>query len=287
MLFFNFLWIVISAYAQSQPLENDPLILEQISLYHADQITEYRAANISVFSDEHSAYPPDLKVPDIFNTFVLKLPFAPNLNIKCQQGNNNLHWGGQGASHGPDKALRYSLDLNILGDVSGTPILPAAPGVAFVYGNARPIDEGENGVTDGSAWDNGGLGNIVAIDHGNGVATLYSHLDEIFVISGQIIDDQTPLGIVGRTGGSGGYAHLHFQVHQLSQPIQALAPGFTNDEFNAYYNQTFGVTIPFKMHAYNYSTLLQAWQEKVLDSRLVESDFYSSLLSITPEYNNY
>ena len=63
---------------------------------------------------------------------------------------------------------------------------------------------------------NGGYGNYVQIDHGNGLNTLYAHLASITVSVGQSVKAGTQVGKIGATGnivssGGGGY-HLHFSV---------------------------------------------------------------------------
>ena len=60
---------------------------------------------------------------------------------------------------------------------------------------------------------NGGYGNEVMIDHGNGVVTRYGHIvdDGILVYSGQSVGVGTNIARVGSTGDSTG-CHLHFEV---------------------------------------------------------------------------
>jgi murein DD-endopeptidase MepM/ murein hydrolase activator NlpD len=59
-----------------------------------------------------------------------------------------------------------------------------------------------------SGWM-GGYGNLVVVDHGNGLSTAYAHLSAIYA-SGGVGQGQT-IGAVGTTGSSTG-CHLHFEV---------------------------------------------------------------------------
>ena len=58
---------------------------------------------------------------------------------------------------------------------------------------------------------NGGYGNYVLIDHGNGRSTLYAHMSSIAVKAGSSIRQGDTVGYVGTTGKSTG-PHLHFEV---------------------------------------------------------------------------
>lgn len=58
----------------------------------------------------------------------------------------------------------------------------------------------------GSGWT---LGNYVVIDHGNGIYTLYAHLNTISVSAGQTVAKGKVLGGMGQTGQATG-VHLHF-----------------------------------------------------------------------------
>jgi murein DD-endopeptidase MepM/ murein hydrolase activator NlpD len=54
-------------------------------------------------------------------------------------------------------------------------------------------------------------GNMVLVDHGQGVFSLYSHLSQINVVPGDMVDQKTVLGLTGTTGMAGG-DHLHFSI---------------------------------------------------------------------------
>lgn len=57
----------------------------------------------------------------------------------------------------------------------------------------------------------GGYGNLVIIDHGNGLSTRYGHNYSVYVKTGQQVTAGTPIGRCGSTGNSSG-THLHFEV---------------------------------------------------------------------------
>ncbi|MDX2243112.1 MAG: M23 family metallopeptidase [Leptolyngbyaceae cyanobacterium bins.302] len=62
----------------------------------------------------------------------------------------------------------------------------------------------------------GGYGLAVAIDHTKGTQqTLYAHLSEVFVKSGDVVKQGDVIGRVGSTGNSTG-PHLHFEFRQLT-----------------------------------------------------------------------
>lgn len=56
-------------------------------------------------------------------------------------------------------------------------------------------------------------GNYVLVDHGNGFATLYAHMNERACYVGQAVQAGDTLGYVGMTGSASGY-HLHFETRE-------------------------------------------------------------------------
>lgn len=57
----------------------------------------------------------------------------------------------------------------------------------------------------------GGFGNLIEIDHGNGIYTRYAHLQGMFVKDSELVRKGQAIGLSGNTGFSTG-PHLHFEV---------------------------------------------------------------------------
>jgi murein DD-endopeptidase MepM/ murein hydrolase activator NlpD len=86
---------------------------------------------------------------------------------------------------------------------SGTPIWAAAAGTVIHAG-----------------WL-GGYGNLVVVDHGNGLATAYAHASAILVGVGQQVAQGETVALVGSTGNSSG-PHLHFEVRVNGTAVDPL-----------------------------------------------------------------
>ncbi len=71
------------------------------------------------------------------------------------------------------------------------------------------------------AGASGAAGNLVVIDHGNGLVTKYMHHDKVYVKSGDKVEKGQQIGLSGTTGNSTGN-HLHFQVEKDGTAINPL-----------------------------------------------------------------
>jgi murein DD-endopeptidase MepM/ murein hydrolase activator NlpD len=101
-------------------------------------------------------------------------------------------------------ALHSGLDFSA---DPGTPILAAAGGMVVSTDNHPQY------------------GNLLEIDHGNGLTTRYAHTQRILVKVGDLIKRGQPVALVGTTGRSTG-PHLHFEVMVegvLQDPAKFLA----------------------------------------------------------------
>jgi len=70
-------------------------------------------------------------------------------------------------------------------------------------------------------------GNLVEIDHGNGLHTRYGHLSKVMVTVGAKVGRGSVIGLVGETGRTTG-PHLHYEVRmgdQATNPMKFIAAG--------------------------------------------------------------
>lgn len=99
-------------------------------------------------------------------------------------------FNGQAAFHG-------GLDFR---GPTGAPIFAAAKGVVSFAGVQ------------------GGYGNLIEVDHGNGLKTRYAHMSRFRARVGQTVEAGDVIGAIGSTGRSTG-PHLHFEVRVHGRPV--------------------------------------------------------------------
>ncbi len=107
-----------------------------------------------------------------------------------------LRWRG-----GPD--LHRGVDVAV---PSGTPVFTMSPGRVRFAGVMT------------------GFGNVVWIDHGDDVLSVYAHLSQIEVSEGQRVTRDSPIALSGQSGNASG-PHLHFEVWRRGwevDPVEAL-----------------------------------------------------------------
>jgi murein DD-endopeptidase MepM/ murein hydrolase activator NlpD len=94
------------------------------------------------------------------------------------------------------------------------------PGIDIAYSMGAPVVATADGkvIVSGPA---GGYGNLVQIDHGNGIATLYGHNSQLAVTVGQTIKKGQVIAYAGSTGKSTG-PHVHYEVRVNNTPIDPM-----------------------------------------------------------------
>lgn len=83
-------------------------------------------------------------------------------------------------------------------------------GIDIGVAGGTPIYAAAGGTITYSGWESG-YGNLVIIDHGNGVETYYGHCSKLYVSKGQKVNAGDKIAAVGSTGNSTGN-HLHFEI---------------------------------------------------------------------------
>ncbi|MBE6450863.1 MAG: hypothetical protein E7016_02735 [Alphaproteobacteria bacterium] len=96
----------------------------------------------------------------------------------------------------------------------------AHKGVDLASNKGNKIKTMAKGKVVRAEW-NGGYGNYIEIDHGNGFKTKYAHLNKSYVEKGQYVQQGEPIGEVGSTGRSTG-PHLHYEVLFNGTPVDPM-----------------------------------------------------------------
>ncbi|MFC4275260.1 M23 family metallopeptidase [Achromobacter aloeverae] len=90
-------------------------------------------------------------------------------------------------------------------------------GVDFPAPRGTPIAAAAGGVVT-EAGPESGYGNMLEIDHGDGMSTRYAHASELLVKKGDVVERGQIVARVGSSGRSTG-SHLHFEVRLAGQPL--------------------------------------------------------------------
>jgi murein DD-endopeptidase MepM/ murein hydrolase activator NlpD len=121
-----------------------------------------------------------------------QLPFAPGRCAVVTQGNN-------GAFSHHERSNRYAWDFSM---PIGTPVVAAAAG------RVVPIQTSDSNT------------NSIVLDHGDGLYTLYAHLDRMHVVGGAMVKAGELIGYSGKDYGLA--PHLHFTVVALWPSLTSL-----------------------------------------------------------------
>ena len=93
-------------------------------------------------------------------------------------------------------------------------------GIDIGCGSNTTIVAAADGKVIKTGW-NSGYGNMIMIDHGGGIVTLYAHLNSILVSTGSTVTRGSKIALSGSTGMSTG-PHLHFEVRENGQYVNPL-----------------------------------------------------------------
>lgn len=90
--------------------------------------------------------------------------------------------------------------------------------IAGPYGT--PIMASGDGIVTFKGYKSG-YGNMIVVDHGNGISTVYAHCSSVFVDEGKRVNRGMIIAAIGNTGRSTG-PHLHYEIHVDGVPVNPL-----------------------------------------------------------------
>jgi len=93
-------------------------------------------------------------------------------------------------------------------------------GIDIAVGQGTPVHAAAAGTVIYAGWMEG-YGNLVAIDHGNGLSTAYGHNSALACSVGQTVSAGQVIAYSGSTGHSTG-PHVHFEVRVNGSPVDPL-----------------------------------------------------------------
>lgn len=153
-----------------------------------------------------------------------------------------------------------------------------------------PIYAFSSGVVTTSEWL-GSFGNLVVIDHGNGISTYYGHCNQLLVQVGDTINAGDTIATVGTTGNSANM-NLHFETRYNDEAFdiyEFLDPGtfyisnmYFEDEYQIYmtkiaeYDPTYTENTPFEW--YDSKSLSQLSTQDIDSIRMSHAKQYYELI---------
>jgi murein DD-endopeptidase MepM/ murein hydrolase activator NlpD len=96
------------------------------------------------------------------------------------------------------------------------------PGIDLAAPLGTPVYATADGIVDRSEWNDGGYGNLIEIDHGQGIQTRYGHLSQRIAQAGETVRRGDLIGLMGSTGRSTG-SHLHYEVRVAGRAIDPIS----------------------------------------------------------------
>ncbi|WP_246130220.1 LysM peptidoglycan-binding domain-containing M23 family metallopeptidase [Nitrospirillum pindoramense] len=156
---------------------------------------------------------PGAAAPPAVVAAVPAVPSAPEAPAPTPKSGARFLWPVTGqviSTHGPKPGGQYNDGINIAAP-TGTPVVAADAGVVKYAGNQLR-----------------GFGNLVLIQHADGLVTAYAQLDQIMVEAGAKVARGQRIGTVGATGNVTS-PQLHFEVrapgNKVLDPMEVLDSG--------------------------------------------------------------
>ena len=125
---------------------------------------------------------------------------------------NHIHWLERVPSGIPIKG-QYAITSRFGIRIDPFTHFPARhEGIDFQAATGTEIIASASGKVRKAAWD-AELGNMIILEHPEGLTSKYSHAQKLFVTEGQTVNRGEVIALVGGTGRATA-PHLHFEVHR-------------------------------------------------------------------------
>lgn len=94
------------------------------------------------------------------------------------------------------------------------------PGIDIAVGYGTPVKAAGKGIVTYAGWLSG-YGNVVMINHGYGITSVYGHNSQLLVKVGQTVNRGDVIAKSGSTGRSTG-PHVHFEIRLNGNPVDPM-----------------------------------------------------------------
>ena len=216
---------------------NNAEYISTISSYDREQLVAYQQIRKKVQEQQTALEEEYAKLEDLQNDLIAKQTNVESLKAskeseissisgELEQTNQKLAELQAAAEEAARKqkekeaAAAAAKKNNNSGSAGGAVVSGNDKGVDFAASTGTPIYAAAAGTVT-SAGYSGKAGNLIIINHGNGLLTYYMHCNTIFVSAGQKVSKGQNIGQVGTTGNSTG-PHLHFQVMNNGTPVNPM-----------------------------------------------------------------
>lgn len=135
-------------------------------------------------------------------------PGTPGASFQMPLEGVSLPPAGSSSAHGPRRSFRTSNGRMASSNHDGVDFAAPAGSAVRAVAGGRVVRAGPNG----------GYGNFVEVDHGNGVVVGYAHLQDFDVQVGDTVAPGQTFARVGSTGNSTG-PHLHMRARRNGESI--------------------------------------------------------------------
>lgn len=121
----------------------------------------------------------------------------------------------------PSQSMIWPMSEGTLSQLYSMDVNDKHKGIDITSSEGAPIRSVHDGIVAFSGVKYSGYGNMVLIQHNEGLMTVYAHMDELNVKKGDFVTQGQVIGSMGATGVVTG-PHLHFEVVENGYQVNPL-----------------------------------------------------------------